>query len=219
MGDAVHHRQASFGKFELEHGSGALLRVALDAALFEVSDRCQYACDQNRADRGREDEARGIGPDAVDHAGIGGNVSAHHAECFAKCSFDNVDPVRGVVTLGYAATALTVHADRVDLVDIGEGVVFLGEVADRVDWRDVTVHRIDAFERNNLGRFRCFGGEQLFEMRHVVVSEHALFAAGITDSGDHAGVVQLIGEDHAAGQQFAECRERCVVRHIAAGEQ
>ena len=81
------------------------------------------------------------------------------------------------VALGDAAAVLAVHADRVDLVEIGQRVVLVGEVADRRDRRDVAVHRIDAFERDQLGRFGVFGGEQLFEMFEIVVAEHALLAA------------------------------------------
>src|SRR3546814_1480567 len=64
-----------------------------------------------------------------------------------------------------------------------------------------------------------FGGEQLFQMRRIIVAEHALFAARIADPGDHAGVVQFVGEDHAARQQLSQRRERRIVRDIAAGEQ
>ena len=53
------------------------------------------------------------------------------------------------VALGDAAAARAVHADRVDLVEIGHGAVALGEVADRADRRDVAVHRIDALERRS----------------------------------------------------------------------
>ena len=43
-----------------------------------------------------------------------------------------VDPVGDLVALGNAAAARAVHADRMDLVEIGERVVLVGEVADRV---------------------------------------------------------------------------------------
>ncbi len=82
-----------------------------------------------------------------------------------------------LVALGNAAAALAVHADGMDFVEVGERIILVGEVADRGDRRDVAVHRIDAFERDQLGRFGIFGGQQLFEMLQVVVPEHALFAA------------------------------------------
>ena len=56
------------------------------------------------------------------------------------------------VALGNAAAARAVHADGVDLVEIGERVIFVGEVADRGDRGDVAVHRIDALEGDQLGR-------------------------------------------------------------------
>ena len=56
-------------------------------------------------------------------------------------------------------------------------------------------------------------------MLEVVVPEHALLAAAVLDPGDHRGVVELVGEDHAAGEQLAERRQRRLVRHVARGEQ
>ena len=40
-------------------------------------------------------------------------------------------------------------------------------------------------------------------MRDVVVAEDLLLAAAVADAGDHRGVVQLVGEDDAAGQDLA----------------
>ena len=56
-------------------------------------------------------------------------------------------------------------------------------------------------------------------MVEVVVAEHALLAARVPDAGDHRGVVEFVGEDHAAGEQLAERRQRRLVRDIAGGEQ
>ena len=114
---------------------------------------------------------------------------------------------------------VAVHADRMDFVEIGQRVIFVGEVADRGDRRDVAVHRIDALERDQLGRFGVLGRKQFLEMIEVVVAEHALLAARTLDPGDHRGVVELVREDHAAGEQLAERRQRRLVRHVAGGEQ
>src|SRR3546814_1500219 len=91
-----------------------------------------------------------------------------------------------------------------DLVAIGEGVVFLGEVADRVDRRDVAIHRIDAFERDQLRGRGIVGGEQFLEMLEVVVAPHALFTARIADTRDHRRVVELVRIDDAMRQQRSE---------------
>src|SRR5882757_4661714 len=45
-----------------------------------------------------------------------------------------------------AAAAQTIKADRVDLIEIGHRAIALGEIADCVDRRDVTVHGIEALE-------------------------------------------------------------------------
>ena len=112
-----------------------------------------------------------------------------------------------------------VHADRMHLVEIGQRIVLVGQVADRMDRRDITIHRIDALERDQLGHVRVFGGEQLFEMLDIIVAEDALLAARIADASDHRGVVELVRKDDAARQDARQRRERRVVRDIARGEQ
>ena len=75
------------------------------------------------------------------------------------------------VALGHARAAGAVHADGMDLVEIGERAVAVGEVADLVDRRDVAVHRVDQFERHDLGRRRIGCLQQLLEMGEIVVAE------------------------------------------------
>ena len=58
--------------------------------------------------------------------------------------------MRDTFSLGNAAAARAVHANRMHFVEIGQRVIFVGEVADRRDRRDVGFHRIDAFERDQL---------------------------------------------------------------------
>ena len=81
-----------------------------------------------------------------------GDVAAHHPERLAQRALDDGDAAGDAVALGNAAAARAVHADRVDLVEIGERFIFVGEVADFGDRRDVAVHRIDALEGDQLGR-------------------------------------------------------------------
>src|SRR3546814_2808076 len=50
---------------------------------------------------------------------------------------------------------------------------------------DVAIHRIDAFERDQLRGRGIVGGEQFLEMLEVVVAPHALFTARIADTRDH----------------------------------
>ena len=60
----------------------------------------------------------------------GGDVAAHDAEGLGQRAVDDVDAVHDAVALGEPAAARAVHADRVHLVEVGQGAVFLRQVAD-----------------------------------------------------------------------------------------
>ena len=117
-----------------------------------------------------------------------------------------------------AAAARPVHADRVHLVAIGHRVVFLGEIADRLDRRDVAVHRVEALEHDQLRPLARLCGEQLFEVFRVVVAPDLLFGAGLAHALDHRVVVPGIRQDQAIRQQFRDGRDAGLVRHVAGGE-
>jgi hypothetical protein len=114
--------------------------------------------------------------DHVDDVPVGRDIAAHDAERLAERAFDHRHAVRDLVTLRNAAAAGAVHADGVDLVEIGDRAVFVGEVADLGDRSHVAVHRIDAFEGDQLRRVggRCL--QKLFEMNKIVVPEDLLLA-------------------------------------------
>jgi hypothetical protein len=79
---------------------------------------------------GREDEARRIGADRIDDLGLAGDIAAEAAERLGERAFEHVDAMHDAVAFGDAAAARAVHADRMDLIDIGHGAVLLGEIAD-----------------------------------------------------------------------------------------
>src|SRR5256885_13036404 len=68
---------------------------------------------------------------------------------------------------------------------------------------DVAIHRIDALESNQLGRFGVLGGEQLFQVVEIVVTEHALVAATVLDPSNHRCMIR--SEERRVGK---ECRSR-----------
>ena len=161
---------------------------------------------------------RAAGAHEVDGGGGRGDVAADHAERLGERALHDVDLVERAVAFGHAGAARAVHADRVDLVEIGKRAVAMGDVADLADRRDVAVHRIDRFEGHDLGRRRIGAGQQLLEMGHVVVAEDPAHRAGMTDAGDHRGVVQRVGIELAARQQGAQGLQRGLVGDIARGE-
>ena len=123
------------------------------------------------------------------------------------------------VALGDAAAARAVHADRMDLVDIGHGAVALGEIADLRQRRDVAVHRIEALAGDQLRPVGTGGAQQFFQMRHVVVAEDLALAAGLADAFDHRIVVERVRQDQAVRNQLGDGRDAGLVRDIARGEQ
>ena len=219
MGDRRHDRKASLRHQALEGGGGGLLAFAFRAGALEVAHARQHARDQHGGEGGGEDEAGRIAADHVDDHLVGRDITAHDAERLAQRPFDDGDAAGDIVAFGNAAAARAIHAHGMDFVEIGQRIIFVGQIADGGDGGDVAIHRIDAFEGDQLGRVGILRGEQFAQMIDVIVAEDALFAARIADARNHRGMVQLVGEDDAAGQQLGEGGERRFVRDIARGEE
>ena len=117
--------------------------------------------------------------------------------------------------LGDSAAARAVETDRVDLVEIGDGTVLLGDVADGRDRRHVAIHAVDALEGDDLRTLRIDAAHELVEMRDVVVAEDEPLRAGAADALDHRIVVERIGEDGAVRHGTAEGRQRGQIRDPA----
>ena len=124
------------------------------------------------------------------------------------------------VALGNAAAARAVHADGMDLVEIGQRVVLVGEVADRGDRRDVAVHRIDALEGDQLGRFGIGSAASSSSRwarslwRKTRFSQPELRMPAIIEAWLSSSEKMM-----QPGSILAERRQRRLVRDIARGEQ
>ncbi len=104
-------------------------------------------------------------------------------------------------------------------VEIGHRAVFVGEIADFLDGRDVTIHRIDRFKGNKLRCLRVSCRKLGFEVLQVIVlPDHAL-ALGVANALDHRCVVAGIGETDEAGYLGTERAKSRPVRNIARGEE
>ena len=79
-----------------------------------------------RRHRSRKNKARCRGADRVADHRIGGDIAADDAEAFGQCTFDDVDTVHDPVALGNAGATSPVKTDRVDLIEIGQGSIFIG---------------------------------------------------------------------------------------------
>ena len=85
-----------------------------------------------------------------------------------------------------------IEADAVHFVEIGHGIVRIRDVAEFRDRRDIAVHRVDRFERDQFRSLRVEIGQLAFEITRVVVGKDARFAAAVPDALDHRGVVELV---------------------------
>ncbi len=120
-------------------------------------DRRRSTCCNRRRQRGRKDEARRIRPYRVTHFRAGGDIAAHDTIGFCKGTVDNIDTAHQPVTLCHTRAARAVHANRVDLIDIGQGVKFVSQITDRFDRAEVAIHRINRLERDQFRSFRIVG--------------------------------------------------------------
>ena len=150
---------------------------------------------------------------------LAGDIAAEAAERLGERAFEDVDAVHDAVAFGDAAAARTVHADRMNLVDIGHGAIALGEIADLRQRRDVAVHRIQALAGDQLRPVGTGGAQQFFQMRHVAVAEDLALAAGLADAFDHRIVVERVRQDQAVRNQLGDGRDAGLVRDVARGEQ
>ena len=106
--------------------------------------------------------------------------------------------MRQAFALGHATAARPVEADRMNLVEVGHGAVFVGEIANLGDRRDVAVHRVDRFECDEFRHIGIGFLEQLLKVFDIVVAEDFLFRAAGAYAGNHRSVVQRVRENHAA---------------------
>ncbi len=106
-----------------------------------------------------------------------------------------------------------------DFVQIGHGVVSFRDVAELRDRRDIAVHRIDRFERDQLWRMRVEIAEFAFEIPGIVVGEDARFTAAVPDALDHRGMVEFVRQDDATRHPRCQRADRRHVRDIARREQ
>ena len=99
-------------------------------------------------------------PDRIDDIGIRRDITAETAECLRERALDHINTMQRAFTGGDAGPARSVHAGRMDLIDIGHGAIALGEAADAVYRCYVTVHRVESFEHDQLRPLGCLRRQQ-----------------------------------------------------------
>ena len=86
------------------------------------------------------------------------------------------------------------------LVQEGDCAVLVSQIANFLDGSDASAHGIDAFKRNNFGRFLRPLPQFVLEIDKVTVFPNDLLSARMTNALDHGRVIGRIGEIYAAGQ-------------------
>ncbi len=116
--------------------------------------------------------------------------------------------------LGRAAAGLADEAGRVRVVDHHHRAVFLGEIADRVELREVAVHREHAVGRDHAQPLALRLLQRLFERVHVAVRIAMALGLAEADAVDDRGVVERVGDDRVllAEQRLEEAAVRVEAR-------
>ncbi len=224
MALGVHDRQPGRDEPPFQ-GLGAFEQLDAEVRVAaEMADAGERRHHGRRRQRGGEDEPGRDRPDVVHHLGVAGDVAAVAAEPFGERALDDVDATRHAIAFRHAAPLRSIQADGMDLVQVGHRPEATAQLADPADRRDVGVHRIDGFERDQLRRVGGCRGQQFLEMRRIVMAEDAHLGAGALDPGDHGGVVLLVREADPAPVRpirgaVQNRGQRGLVRHEAGGEQ
>ena len=126
-----------------------------------------------------------MGSDRVYDRVAGGDVAAERSEGLGQRSLDDVDACHHALLLGDPGAARPIHANGMHLVEIGHRIVALRKIADRREWSDVAVHRIDALEHDQFRpTWRC-AREQLFQLLEIIVGPDLPGTTGGTHAFDH----------------------------------
>ena len=148
----VHRRDAHRVKPSAHLGHAVTVACTFNLALLQVADAGGGACGQRRRQSGGEDEAAGKAADEIAQRRRCGDIATHHAERLAQRALDHGHAVHQAFAFGNAAATRTIEADTVDFIEIGHRAVLFANIQNFGDWRDVAVHRIDAFERDQFGQ-------------------------------------------------------------------
>ena len=182
-----------------------------------------YACARTgrhrRRQRSREDETITEGAHKIDQIGRCRYITADHAKGLAQRALDDVDAIHHAFALGDPRAVRAVHANRVNLVEESDCVVFFGDVADLGDRRDIAIHRVNRLENNDFRHVRVIGRHQSVEISRIVMLKNAFFGAGMTDALDHRIMIQRIRIEDTARQLRAQRGQGRHVGDIARGKQ
>ncbi len=113
---------------------------ATGVILADVADAGKGGGGNHRRQGRGKDETGGGRANEVHDFRIAGDIASVAPKRLRQSALDDVDAIGDPVTFGHASAVRAIHANRVDLIQVGHRVVLVREVADFADWRDVCVH-------------------------------------------------------------------------------
>ena len=123
-----------------------------------------------------------------------------------------------LIPLGNTAAVQAVETNGVDFVEVGQGVVFLSQITDRPDGREVAFHRVTGLKSDDLRTRRIEPAQLCFQISHVVVFEDDLLGLGPAHGLDHGGMVETVRQNHTVLEVRRERAQRCQITDIARGK-
>ncbi|KAI6755080.1 hypothetical protein HG531_004186 [Fusarium graminearum] len=187
----------------LDSSGVQLLESSITIVLHLVLDRGLSTSHGGRRQRGSENEARSHNDvDSVHDGSARGTVSMGF-------------PVK---VLSNTSTMRTVHADSMDFIEKSYGAVLVGKITDFLNGANGATHTVHRLKSNNLGHVQGQRSQLGLKILHIVVLENNLLGARVSNSLDHRGMVQAVGQNNAFGQLATKCCQGCVVGDITRAE-
>ena len=104
------------------------------------------------------------------------NIAAHHAIGLAERAFDNVHAMHDIFALCDASTLITIHTNGMHLIEIGERIKLVCQIAYRLNRADIAIHGVDALKCDDFRTIRIVILHQGPQMLDIIVPEHAIIS-------------------------------------------
>ena len=220
----------------LDSAGVQLLEDAIPGLLSLVLDSSVGTSHGGRRKGSSKDETRSQRANGVNHVSGGGNVATDATVSLAQSTGDDINTVhdcalgalgiggvlRGidvvVKVLGNTGAVRSVHTNGMDLIQESNSAVLLGKITNLLNGSDGTAHTVHRFESNNLGHVQWERSQLSLEVHQVVVLEDHLLGLGVSDTLNHRGVVQAVGENNTIGQLATESCQSRIVGDVARAE-
>src|SRR5260370_35507791 len=126
----------------------------------------------------------------------------------AKGNVVRGEPRHGPSAFGVSPAARAVHANSMDLVEIGHRTIPLGDIANLCDGCDIAIHRIGRLEADELRPPRIGAHQAALKVDGAVVAKNLVWCAALPDT---------LALDWHGGSHPPAAREpvtgRCWTRH------